>query len=51
MRLLREVMLPGPGYMLKAYGLRSSSLSAALLPALYVHRLALGGWKVLAGQK
>ena len=50
-RLLREVMLPGPAYMLKAYDLRSSSLSAALLPALYVHRLALGSWKVLAGRK
>ena len=50
-RLLREVMLPGPAYMLKAYGLPSSSLSAALLPVLYVHRLASGGWKVLAGQK
>ena len=51
MRLLREVMLPGPAYMLKAYGLHWSSLSAALLPALYVHRLARGSWKVLAGQK
>jgi len=50
LRLLREVMLPGPAYMLKAYGL-SSSLSAALLPVLYIHRLAAGGWKVLAGHK
>lgn len=50
-RLLREVMLPGPAYMLKAYGLPPSSLFAALLPVLYVHRLASGGWKVLAGQK
>lgn len=50
-RLLREVMLPGPAYMLKAYRLPSSFLSAALLPVLYVHRLASGGWKVLAGQK
>lgn len=50
-RLLREVMLPGPAYMLKAYGLQSSSLAATLLPVLYVHRLASGSWKVLAGQK
>ena len=50
-RLLREVMLPAPAYMLKAYGVRSSSLAAALLPVLYVHRLAAGSWKVLAGQK
>jgi putative nucleotidyltransferase-like protein len=50
-RLLREVLLPGPAYMLKAYGLQSSSLAAALLPVLYAHRLASGSWKVLAGQK
>ena len=50
-RLLREVMLPGPAYMLKAYGLPSSSLSATLLPVLYIHRLASGSWKVLAGHK
>jgi hypothetical protein len=51
LRLLREVMLPGSAYMLKAYELPSSSLSAALLPVLYAHRLASGVWKVLAGQK
>ena len=51
LRLLREVALPGPTYMLKAYGLAPSSLGAALLPVLYLHRLASGGWKVLAGQK
>jgi hypothetical protein len=51
LRLLREVTLPGPTYMLKAYGLAPSSLGAALLPVLYLHRLAAGGWKVLAGQK
>lgn len=50
-RLLREVMLPGPAYMLKAYGLPTSAVSAAMLPALYVHRLASGSWKILAGQK
>jgi hypothetical protein len=51
LRLLREVALPGPTYMLKAYGLAPSSLGTALLPALYLHRLSSGGWKVLAGQK
>jgi hypothetical protein len=51
LRLLREVALPGPAYMLKAYGLAPSSLGAALLPVLYLHRLASGGWKVLASQK
>ena len=51
LRLLREVTLPGPTYMLKAYGLVPSSPAAALLPVLYLHRLAAGGWKLLAGQK
>jgi hypothetical protein len=51
LRLLREVALPAPTYMLKAYGFAPSSLGAALLPVLYLHRLSAGGWKVLAGQK
>jgi hypothetical protein len=51
LRLLREVTLPDPTYTLKAYGLPPSSLGAALLPILYLHRLLSGGWKVLAGQK
>jgi hypothetical protein len=51
LRLLREVAFPGPAYMLKAYGLAPSSLGAALLPVLYLHRLVSGGWKALAGQK
>jgi hypothetical protein len=51
LRLLREVVLPGPTYMLKAYGLAPSSVGAAMLPVLYLHRLASGGWKVLAGHK
>jgi hypothetical protein len=49
-RLLREVTLPGPTYMLKAYGLPSWP-GTALLPVLYVHRFVAGGWKVVAGQK
>ena len=50
-RLLREVMLPAPAYMLKAYSVRPSSPAAVLLPVLYLHRLAAGSWKVLAGHK
>ena len=51
LRLLREVTLPGPTYMLKAYGLTPSSLGAALLPILYLYRLSSGCWRVLAGRK
>jgi hypothetical protein len=50
-RLLCEVAFPGPTYMLGAYGLARSPLGAALLPILYLHRLASGGWKVLVGHK
>jgi hypothetical protein len=49
-RLLREVAFPSPAYVMKAYGVASSSL-AVLLPFLYLHRLAAGGWKVIAGRK
>jgi hypothetical protein len=51
LRLMREVVFPGPAYMLKAYQLVPSSIAAALLPLLYLHRLAAGGWKVIARQK
>jgi Uncharacterised nucleotidyltransferase len=51
LRLLRDVALPGPRYMLKAYGFTPSSFTAALLPVLYLHRLSSGGWKALSGQK
>ena len=51
LRLVREVVFPGPAYMLKAYHLAPSALGAVLLPVLYLHRLASGSWKVLAGQK
>ncbi len=50
-RLLREVLLPSPGYMLGAYGLRDKPLGPWLLPALYVHRNVHGAWKILAGKK
>ena len=51
MRLLREVVLPPPDYMLRAYGIASSSLGQVLLPVLYVHRVAAGGWRVIVGRK
>jgi len=50
-RLLREVLLPSPGYMLGAYGLRDKPLGTWLLPALYVHRNVQGAWKILNGKK
>jgi hypothetical protein len=48
-RLLREVVLPRPRYMLGAYGVGRSGV--VLLPALYAHRAAYGAWKILAGRK
>jgi hypothetical protein len=51
LRLLREVMFPGPHYMLGAYGLNQNPLGALLLPALYVHRNVHGVWKILSGRK
>jgi hypothetical protein len=51
LRLLREVVFPGRAYMMKAYDIPPSALGAALLPVLYLHRLASGSWKVIAGQK
>jgi hypothetical protein len=51
LRLMREMALPGPTYVLKAYGFAPSSPGAALLPALYLHRLFSFCWKTLAGRK
>ena len=51
MRLLREVLLPSPAYMLGAYGIRDKPLAPWLLPALYMHRNVRGAWKVLMGKK
>lgn len=48
-QLAREVLLPDSRYMLAAYGV--GGRSAALLPALYVHRALFGAWKVLLGRK
>jgi hypothetical protein len=50
-RFLRGVVLPSAHYMRNAYALPRSPLAALLLPALYVHRVLAGGWKVLAGHK
>jgi hypothetical protein len=50
-RLVREVAFPSPAYIRQAYGLASSAVGAVLLPLLYLHRLAAGGWKVIAGRK
>jgi hypothetical protein len=50
-RLVREVLLPSPHYMLGAYGLRGNPLAPLLLPALYLHRNMRGAWKILAGKK
>jgi hypothetical protein len=57
LRLLREVALPAPRYVLNAYGFTPSCFTASaaftgpLLSALYLHRLSAGAWKVLRGQK
>ena len=50
-RLLREVVLPAPTYMLRAYDVEPSRFSVVVLPLLYLHRFAAGGWRVLTGQK
>lgn len=50
-RLLREIILPSPAYMLTTYGVTRQIPGAALLPALYVDRLIRGIVKVVAGRK
>ena len=50
-RLLREVLFPGPAYMLRSYGLTTGAYRAALLPALYLHRIVHGAVQVLLGRK
>jgi hypothetical protein len=49
LRLLREVLLPPPRYILDSYAL--GPLAYVLLPLLYVHRLLLGGVRILIGRK
>jgi len=51
LRLLREVALPRPSYMLAKYGIRRSAAGRLLLPALYARRLGGGVWKIVAGRK
>jgi hypothetical protein len=50
-RLLRKVVLPDRDYVLDSYGLRGKPFVALLLPALYVHRIARGMRRILAGEK
>ena len=47
--LLREVLVPRPRYMLDSYGF--GAIGYVLLPALYVHRVMNGVWKILRGRK
>lgn len=50
-RLLREILLPPPAYMLRSYGLAPGGPGLLLLPALYMHRVVAGGLKLVRGQK
>jgi len=49
-QLLLEVAFPSRTYMSRAYGV-NGPVGTALLPALYVHRLAAGARKLLLGRK
>lgn len=51
LRLLREIALPSPAYMLQAYDVGGSGMGKALLPALYLHRGVRGLWRVMSGRK
>ena len=51
LRLVREVLLPRPQYMLAASGLSPGRIGLMLVPALYVRRAVHGIWKVLVGRK
>ena len=48
-RLVREVLLPSPQYILDSYHLGASGV--ILLPVLYVHRSVYGALKILTGRK
>lgn len=50
-RLVREVLLPAPSYIWRAYGLAPGPLGTLLLPVLYLHRSLRGGVNVLTGRK
>jgi len=51
LRLLKEIAVPAPAYMLRAYGVGGSGLGKTLLPALYLHRSVRGMWRVISGRK
>jgi hypothetical protein len=51
LRMIREILLPSPRYMMAAYGVRGNPLAPWLLPALYVHRNVRGVWKILSRKK
>jgi hypothetical protein len=50
-RLLREIVLPDPSYMLASYAIPPSRFAAAVLPCLYLHRIVSGGLRTLKGDK
>lgn len=50
-RMLRQVLLPAPAYMLAAYGLQDRRYGRWFLPALYVHRNLRGAWRIVSGRK
>jgi hypothetical protein len=49
--LLREIAFPSPRYMLAAYGVSTRPSRAAILPALYAHRILRGIQKIALGRK
>jgi hypothetical protein len=49
--LLREIAFPSRRYMLAAYGLAARPSRAAILPALYAHRILKGIQKIALGRK
>ena len=51
LRFLRQIAFPSPRYMRRAYELPRSPFATLLLPFVYAHRLAAGGWKILSGEK
>ncbi len=51
LRLLREIALPSPGYLLRAYGLGAAGVGKLVLPALYLHRGVRGVLRVVSGRR
>jgi hypothetical protein len=48
---LREVMFPTASYMFASYDIAPSAATRPLLPALFLHRLGKGLWKIVSGRK